>query len=560
MYKNFYGFKEAPFALTPDPDFLFLSTTHRQALAYLNYGLVEKKGFIQITGEVGTGKTTLIRKLLREVKHNTKTAYIINPSAEFEPLLHNILSDLEVERWEPNLTKPQMLMLFNDFLVEQRQQGNSVAVILDEAQNLDISTLEEIRLLSNFETDKEKLLQIIMVGQPELSAKLNFPALRQLRQRIAVRFHLRPLNLAETVQYIFHRLQVAGDGNSVRFTESACKCIYEYSNGIPRLINIACDAVLLTGYVEEIRTFDESIVKGVIAELLEPVSASNSAEEHSLFDSEIPTPPVISSDSLPDSVPNAPESLAEIVPFEQASPSVMPPDASVPFPPPGEAGPKDLASPPSTETVKIPEEWTAYVDLKLAPLATSLDALESGTEEIKSALKGLEAWLANNFVIPDQFADMEARIKNQLNHLSLQIQKMAETSVGEDRLTDFTEKEFPAKVAEWKEVMSSQWQELSARLEAEISSLSAELSALTRKLDTLPTPTGPEDRKRELPVFSVVQKGMSELQERMKEEVVADKYIMNKIAQVEHRLKAMENILARRKRGLPRPLFGRLKK
>jgi general secretion pathway protein A len=267
MYEKFYGFKEKPFNLTPDPDFFFLSSVHKRALDYLVYGLESGMGFVQITGEIGSGKTTLIKCLLRHLSRQVKVAYVLHSKGTFIQLLRMVLEDLEVVHVDQKLTKEALLSRFRDYLVEQARRHNSVVIIIDEAQNLDLDVLEEIRMLSNFETEKVKLLQIVLVGQPELRDLLRRPELEQLRQRITVRFHLYPLNEQETRSYIQHRLRVAGSNGRVRFTAGSCRLIHQYSRGLPRLINVACDATLLAGFVEERRVFSEKFVLDSLREL-----------------------------------------------------------------------------------------------------------------------------------------------------------------------------------------------------------------------------------------------------------------------------------------------------
>ena len=219
MYEKFYGFREKPFNLTPDPDYFFLSSVHKRALDYLVYGLESGMGFIQISGEIGSGKTTLIKCLLRNLSRSVRVGYILHTTGSFLQLLRLILEDLEVASAEQSLSKEALLSRFRDYLVEQARRGNNVVVIVDEAQNLEPGVLEELRMVSNFETEKAKLLQIVLVGQPELRGLLRRPELEQLRQRITVRFHLQPLNEQETRGYIQHRLRVAGSngrGGSVR--------------------------------------------------------------------------------------------------------------------------------------------------------------------------------------------------------------------------------------------------------------------------------------------------------------------------------------------------------
>ncbi|MBL7223436.1 MAG: AAA family ATPase [Candidatus Brocadiae bacterium] len=267
MYEQFYGFSEKPFNLTPDPDYFFLSSVHKRALDYLVYGLESGMGFIQISGEIGSGKTTLVKSLLRSLSRSVQVAYVLHTKGTFLQLLRMIVEDLEIDAADQDLSKEALLSHLRDYLVDQARRGNSVVVIVDEAQNLGPAVLEEFRMLSNFETAKAKLLQIVLVGQPELRDLLRRPELEQLRQRITVRFHLQPLSEQETRSYIQHRIRVAGGAGRVRFTAGACRAIHAYSRGLPRLINVACDAALLAGFVEERRVFSERFIRDALAEL-----------------------------------------------------------------------------------------------------------------------------------------------------------------------------------------------------------------------------------------------------------------------------------------------------
>ncbi len=267
MYESFFGLSEKPFNLTPDPDFLYMSNSHKKAMTYLKYGIETKEGFIQLSGEIGSGKTTLLRGLLRGLDREIRAAYIVNPRGTFRQILRTLLDQLNVVPFRLDYSKERLLDKFHEFLKSQEALNHPVVLIFDEAQNLDISTLEELRMLSNYETDKKKLVQIILVGQPELREKLDRPELVQLRQRIAVRAHLGPLNAEETRAYIEHRLKVAGSDGSIRFEPASCDLIQQATHGIPRLINLLCNNVMLAGYVEEKKTFGAEMVSRVIAEM-----------------------------------------------------------------------------------------------------------------------------------------------------------------------------------------------------------------------------------------------------------------------------------------------------
>lgn len=266
MYHHFYGFREAPFNITPDPRFLFFSDRHREAFNHVLFGIEERKGFIQLTGEVGAGKTTVCRAILEHLGPRYKTALILNPAMSTgSQLLRAVLVELGLQpRKADRVTYLEML---NHFLLEQVTEGNDVVLIIDEAQDLGYELLEEVRLLSNLETDQRKLLQIVLIGQPELREMLDERRLRQLRQRITVRYHLAPLTRLETEQYIRHRLQVAGGNGRPSFNRWALSSIHRYSKGIPRLVNAVCDKALLCGYVLGVDHLEGKHVRRAIREL-----------------------------------------------------------------------------------------------------------------------------------------------------------------------------------------------------------------------------------------------------------------------------------------------------
>ncbi len=265
MYTEFYGLKENPFNVTSDPDYLFMSRHHKEAYSHLIYGIKERKGFVEITGEIGTGKTTLCRALLRKISHKIKTALILNPALSEFQLLQSILEDLGLQAEGKN--KFSLLKTLNNYLINELAHGHNVVLIIDEAQNLRGKLLEHIRLLSNLETGKEKLIQIVLVGQPELKKRLARHDLIQLRQRIAVRYHILPLDKGEIKAYIYHRLKIAGCSKEITFTDSAIDQIYLYTSGTPRLINIICDKVLLSGFVQGTTSFGEDIINRAIDEI-----------------------------------------------------------------------------------------------------------------------------------------------------------------------------------------------------------------------------------------------------------------------------------------------------
>ena len=249
MYQDYFGFSEMPFHVTPNPRFLFLSPTHEEALQHLRYGIEDKKGFIVLTGEVGCGKTTLCRKLLEELEANRQcdTALLLNPRISETQLLRGIMKELGEE--SKARSKNDLLDKMNDLLLERIDQGREIVLIIDEAQNLSFEVMEMLRMLSNLETYEQKLLQIILIGQPELNTKLKEDRLRQLRQRILVHYDLQPLNPAEVQLYIRHRMSLAGSNGQPQFTDRAIKKIARGSLGIPRMINNLCDKSLLASFI-----------------------------------------------------------------------------------------------------------------------------------------------------------------------------------------------------------------------------------------------------------------------------------------------------------------------
>ncbi len=264
MYTQFFGFKEPPFNITPNSKYFFASPKHTEALSTMIYAIEERKGFVVITGEIGSGKTTVCRTLLNRLSADTQTALITNTSINSKDLIYAILEDLEVDF--QNGSKARLLSQLNAYLIKQLQNDHNVVLIIDEAQNLKPSVIEEIRMLSNLETETEKLIQIILMGQPELKKKLGLHKLDQFRQRIAVYYHLSPINEEETRKYILHRLHVAGGLQERYFTPEAFNLIYKFSQGVPRLINQICDSALLTAFTHDRRLIDEKIMLEVIAE------------------------------------------------------------------------------------------------------------------------------------------------------------------------------------------------------------------------------------------------------------------------------------------------------
>lgn len=264
MYCQFYGLKEQPFNITADPSFFFFSKEHKEAFSHLIYGINERKGIIVVTGEIGTGKTTLCRALLDRLPRNIHSAFIINPHFSEVQLLKAIVTDFGID----SLAKTRLTIIFelNKFLLRAAEKGENVVLIIDEAQNLRPGELEQIRLLSNLETEKAKLIQIVLIGQPELNHRLELYHLRQLKQRIMVRYHILPLEKDEIEEYINHRLTLAGSDGRIKFDLQAIEAVYRFSQGTPRLINFICDRALLAGFVTGKTDIEETIINRCIDE------------------------------------------------------------------------------------------------------------------------------------------------------------------------------------------------------------------------------------------------------------------------------------------------------
>ena len=268
-YEQFFGLKDTPFRLTPDPDYYFPSEVHNEALQTLMYSVRAREGFIQITGDPGTGKTLTLRTLLKHLGDEVTTALILNPRLNPEELLKVILEDLGISPIKmEERSKEELLRFFRDILLEKAAAGSNTVLIIDEAQNLPDDTLEELRLLSNLETEKKKLLQIILVGQLELEDKLKGPHLKQLDQRITIRYRLKPLNKSDTISYIHHRLRVAGGSDSAKFSPRVLNEVYKVSRGVPRLINIICERALMAAFVDGKNTIEQPHFKKAMASIV----------------------------------------------------------------------------------------------------------------------------------------------------------------------------------------------------------------------------------------------------------------------------------------------------
>lgn len=267
MYLEFYGLTEPPFDITPNPRFLFNSPRHREAFNHLLYGIRERKGFIQLTGEVGAGKTTICRSMLEQLGPNWETALILNPMLDADTLVKSVAMEFGLSVKGLDLDRLETLAILNEFLLGLVEKKRDAVLIIDEAQDLSDELLEQVRLLSNLETYERKLLQIVLMGQPELRERLNDPRLKNLRQRITVRYHLGPLQFSEIGRYIQHRLSVAGSKGPPYFTTPALWRIHRYSQGVPRVVNAVCDKCCLAGFVQQKETINYRIVGMAIQEL-----------------------------------------------------------------------------------------------------------------------------------------------------------------------------------------------------------------------------------------------------------------------------------------------------
>jgi general secretion pathway protein A len=265
MYKQFFGLRASPFNVNPDPRFLFLTQHAREALACLSYGIQTRKGFILLTGEVGTGKTTLLNKLLEWLRtQRVSTAFVFNPRLNVLEFFEYMMADFGIA-CEPS-DKGNMLMRLNQWLLDRYRVGETAALIIDEAQNLSVEMLEEIRLLTNLETSTEKLLQIVLSGQPELEQRLREPNLRQLRQRITLRCHTHPLTAAETGAYIAQRLRMAGANGETIFSKEAVEVISRYGQGVPRVTNLLCEYALINAFVDQKKTVTPELIEEIALE------------------------------------------------------------------------------------------------------------------------------------------------------------------------------------------------------------------------------------------------------------------------------------------------------
>jgi len=341
MYLNFYGFKDKPFEVTPDPKFLFMTQGYQEILSALIYGIHERRGFIAVVGEVGTGKTLMLNALLDRLDKKHKAAFIFNSDLTFKQILIMVLCDLGVAEPEEKISKVEAIQRLNEFAIKQLERDGNVVIIIDEAQNISDRTMENIRMLSNLETRKHKLVQIVLSGQTELDEKLRRPEWRQLVQRISLKRYATMLSEEDTYRYLQHRLDVAGYKGSSLFDQGAQKLIWKFSNGIPRKINILCDNALLIGYGLVQKQIGEEIVSEAIKDLswspyLGAVESQDSLPQDSRMpyteENDAPISSEIHTQSVPGEQDTVPREI-QLTDEEQNAPMMMvtqPPDMAEP--------------------------------------------------------------------------------------------------------------------------------------------------------------------------------------------------------------------------------------
>lgn len=405
VYQDFFGFSEKPFDLTPDPKYLYLSPKHKEVLAHLVYGLQENNGFLKIVGEVGTGKTMICRSFLRELRADFNIAYIFNPCINELELLQTINTELGIPG--KSKSKKKLVDVLNGFLLEERSKGHRVVVIIDEAQDLQPNVLEQLRLLSNLETDTEKLIQIVLIGQPELDKVLAKDGLRQLRQRITIKWELLPLNLEETRGYIQHRLNIALGKGKVRFSRQAVETVFRYSRGIPRMINVVADRTLLIAFTQSTKKITPKIVKSGVSDIGELVPLESGADK--FWKLALPSALVaglvyfaLNFFALPDYKKSAPggkdiSALIQENPIDLSAPGQLVPRAPIAAaipPDPVVVAPvvakTEIVEPPSPQR-RIPSNGPLNIfdPEKLVTYLSSLTLVESKLEAVKWIL---EAW------------------------------------------------------------------------------------------------------------------------------------------------------------------------
>lgn len=411
MYERFYQLRERPFALSPDPEYLYPSRVHQEALDHLRYGLETQAGFIVITGEIGSGKTTLLQALLRNVDNQTTVGRIVNTMLEPRELIESIMIDFGLD--PTGKSKPMLLRDLSQFLVDQRLAGRLVLLVIDEAQNLGLGALEELRMLSNLETEKSKLLQIVLVGQPNLRDKLAAPELEQLRQRITVSNHLPPLDADETQNYINHRLRHAALGPALVFPREATDLIHARSGGVPRIINVICDAALVFGYAEERRAFDGATIQEVLRELettgLLPPQRETGAGAVAQPAASAPAAPAVPSPAplRPTPVAAAPSVPTPLPPVARVA---VPPTPAPPLPVAQVSAPRFIAPPPSP-TASAPSAVPPVHPVEPLPVATmGHDARTAELEQRERQVRQREMELAEQRrVLAEEYRLLRAR-------------------------------------------------------------------------------------------------------------------------------------------------------
>jgi general secretion pathway protein A len=413
VYDNFFGFKERPFQLVPNPDYLFLSRSHEEAIAHLNYAISHGDGFVEITGEVGTGKTTLCRAFLEDLDKDTEIAYIFNPRLNSIELLRTINDEFGIPSEADNAK--DLIDTLNQFLIEIKKKGKEAILLIDEAQNLDKDVLEQIRLLSNLETNTTKLLQIILVGQPELSKILDSYELRQLRQRITLSWYLTPMTPKETKEYIRHRINIASKKTEEKFTESAYHMIYNYSGGIPRLINIACDRALLTAFGFNQRKVTATVARQAINELnARSAKQKPSLLSHPLFPRLAATFLILTAIIIAIFMFNSP-APSNAGKLENPPPQIVTPQKETPLPPTSENN-------PVTDDLKVNQKVSEEDFQKF------LGTLNTHASRLNALNAAISLWLEeprlnpglNSIVNDQEFFQLAA---NQNNFQLLQINK-----------------------------------------------------------------------------------------------------------------------------------------
>lgn len=417
MYLQSFGLREKPFTLSPDPRYLFLAESHREALAHLLYGVDQGEGFIAVVGEVGTGKTTLCRTLLQRLGAETEVAFVFNPDLSPQELLESVCNEFGIAV-PGGASRRDLLDRINGYLVHNKGQGRRVLLIIDEAQNLPSETLEQVRLLSNLETETSKLIQIVLLGQPELSAKLASNELRQLRQRISVWWNLGPLSRAETFEYVRHRLRVAGGAARSPFSDGALREVHRRSAGVPRVVNILCDRALLSAFAEEAREVRARHVRSAAAEL-GPARSGGAARRALLH------PGWFAAAGAAALMLGAWQLLAGTDSLSSLLPVSRPATPAVAAPPPEPA----LAAPPDDEPIESVEPAPA-ADVS-APPPPDLDVLLEGIDASQSEQAAAGAMLASWTLDPVDSVASLSELTQGLRARGLRVQRIEGADLAE---------------------------------------------------------------------------------------------------------------------------------